>query len=117
MSTNLQRSFGDDSRPDEAGIEGSGERDVGRALNDGAAVGEEGEGVGRTFEAEEKFVEADLPMRGEAIAHGGEVDGAMMLVDLDGVAAAERDVRTAFAGKMSEDCARRRRCSPGGAGW
>lgn len=42
-------------------------------------------------------------MAGEAEAEVGEVDGAVMLVDLDGVAAAEGDVRAAFAGEMGED--------------
>ena len=42
-------------------------------------------------------------MGGEAVAHGGEVDGAMVLVDLDGVAAAEGDVRAAFSGEVGED--------------
>ena len=40
---------------------------------------------------------------GEAVAHGGEVDGAVVLVDLDGVAAAEGDVGAAFAGEVGED--------------
>ncbi len=48
-----------DSGADEAGVEGAGEGDVGGALDEGAAVGEEGEGVGRTLEAEEEVVEAD----------------------------------------------------------
>ena len=39
-----------------------------------------------------------VPWGCEAGAHGGEVDGAVVLVDLDGVAAAESDVRTAFSG-------------------
>ena len=39
----------------------------------------------------------------ETVAHGDEVDGAVMLVDLDGVSAAEGDVRAAFAGEMGED--------------
>ena len=39
----------------------------------------------------------------EAGAHGGEVDGPVMLVDLDGVAAAESDVGAVAAGKMGED--------------
>jgi hypothetical protein len=34
------------SGADEAGVEGAGEGDVGGALDEGAAVGEEGEGVG-----------------------------------------------------------------------
>ena len=58
--------------------------------------------MGRTLEAEEEIIEADLAVRSEAVAHGGEVDRAMVLVDLDGVASAERDVGTAFAGEMSE---------------
>ena len=55
------------------------------------------------FEAEKEVVEADGTMRGEAGAHGGEVDGAVVLVDLDGVSAAEGDVRTAFSGEVRED--------------
>ena len=43
----------DFSGADEAGVEGAGEGGVGGALDDGAAVGEEGEGVGWAFEAEE----------------------------------------------------------------
>jgi len=42
-------------------------------------------------------------MGAEAVAHGGEVDGAVMLMDLDGVSAAEGDVRAAFAGEVRED--------------
>ncbi len=53
-----------DSGADEARVEGAGDGDVGGALNDGAAVGEEGEGVGRTLEAEEEIVEADGDRRG-----------------------------------------------------
>ena len=45
----------------------------------------------------------DVGVEGEAVAHGGEVDGAVVLVDLDGVAAAEGDVGAAFAGEMGED--------------
>jgi hypothetical protein len=54
--------------------------------------------VGRTAEAEEEIVEPDGSVRGEAGAHRGEVDGAVVFVDLDGVAAAESDVRAAFSG-------------------
>jgi hypothetical protein len=86
------------SGADEAGVEGAGEGDVGGALDEGAAVGEEGEGVGWAFEAEKQVVEADGAVGGKAVAHSGEVDGAVVLVDLDGVAAAEGDVGTAFPG-------------------
>ena len=44
-----------------------------------------------------------VPWGCEAGAHGGEVDGTVVLVDLDGVAAAEGDVRAAFAGEVGED--------------
>jgi len=90
------------SGADEAGVEGTGQGDVGGSLNDGAAIAEEGEGVGRALKAEEKIIEADLPMGCEAVAHGGEVDGTVVLVNLDGVSSAEGDVGTAFAGEMSE---------------
>ena len=76
------------SGTDETGVEGAGESDVGGALDEGAAVGEESEGMGRALESEKKVVEADGAVRGEAVAHGDEVDGAMVLVDLYGVAAA-----------------------------
>jgi hypothetical protein len=84
----------------EAGVEGAGEGDVGGALNETTAVGEESEGVGWAFEAEEEIVEAEILNIGvgdEAVAHGGEVYGTVVLVDLDGVAAAEGDVRTALS--------------------
>ncbi len=54
-------------------------------------------------ETEEEVVEADGPVGLEAVAHGGEVDGAVMLVDLDGVAAAEGDVGAPFPGEVGED--------------
>ena len=40
-------------RADETGVERARESDVGGALDKGAAVGEEGEGVRAAFEAEE----------------------------------------------------------------
>jgi hypothetical protein len=93
------------SATDEAGVEGSGEGDVGGSLDETAAVGEEGEGVGWALETEEEIVEADflnIAVGSEAVAHGGEVDGAMVLVDLYGVSAAEGDVRAADAGEVGE---------------
>ena len=62
--------------------------------------------MGSALEAEEHVVGAevlDVGVLGEAVAHGGEVDGAVTLVDLHGVAAAEGDVGAAFAGEMGED--------------
>ena len=58
---------------------------------------------GRAVEAKEEVVETDGAMGLEAVAHGGEVDWAVVLVDLDGVASAEGDMRAAFAGQVDED--------------
>jgi hypothetical protein len=91
------------SGADEAGVEGAGEGDVGGALDETAAVGEEGEGVGWVLEAEEEIVETDGAVGAEAVAHGAEIYWAVMLVDLDGVAAAEGDVRAADACEVRED--------------
>jgi hypothetical protein len=94
------------SRADEAGVEGAGEGDICGALNETAAVGKEGKGVEAALEAEEQVIEADflnIAVGGEAVAHGGEVYGAVVLVDLDGVAAAEGDMRAADAGEVRED--------------
>ena len=71
------------SGADETGVERAGKGDVGGALDEAAAVGEEGEGVGWAVEAEEEVVETDWTVGLEAVAHGGEVDGAVVLVDLD----------------------------------
>ena len=91
------------SGADETSVECAGEGDVGSALDESAAVGEEGEGVRGQVEAEEEVVVANAAVRGEADAHGGEVDRAVVLVNLDGVAAAESDVGAADAGEMGED--------------
>src|SRR6185437_7941908 len=72
------------------------------ALDERAAVGEEGEGVGAAAELEQQPVLADIAVGTEAVGSGGQVDGAMMFVDLDGVAAAESDMRSAFATKMGK---------------
>ncbi len=94
------------SGADEAGVEGAGDGDVGGALHDGAAVGEDGEGVRAAAETEEEVVGAEVlnvGVAGEAGAQGVEVDGAVVLVDLHGVAAAESDVGAVLAGEVGED--------------
>ena len=58
--------------------------------------------MGRSLETEEEVVETDGSMRGEAGTHGGEVYRTMVLVDLDGVAAAERDVGPTLSGEVGE---------------
>ena len=91
---------------DEAGVEGAGEAGVGGALDEGAAVGEDGEGVGRVGEAEEEAVGACVLNLAEALETGfqlGEIQGVVVLVDLDGVAAAEGDVGALVSGEGAED--------------
>ncbi|MCU1222893.1 MAG: hypothetical protein JWQ42_986 [Edaphobacter sp.] len=68
--------------------------------------------MGWALETKEEVVEANLSVRGEAITHGGEVDWAVMLVDLDGVATTEGDVGAAFACEMGEEA-----LAADGAGW
>ena len=93
-------------RTDEAGVEAAGVGGVGGSLNDSASVGEDGDGVLTATETEEEIVAAEvveIGVQGEAFSEGGEVDGARVLVDLYGVAAAEGDVGAAFAGEVGED--------------
>jgi len=54
------------------------------------------------LETQEEIVALDVAVRGEALFHLGEIDGAETLVDLDGVAAAEGDVGAAFAAEVDE---------------
>jgi hypothetical protein len=82
----------------EASIKGTGEGYIGSPLNQSAAVGKESDGVRGALETEEEVVEADVAVGSEAVAHGSEVYRTMMLMYLDGVTTAERDVRPAFAG-------------------
>lgn len=54
------------------------------------------------LEAKEHAVAADVSVRAKAGGQLGEVDGAGVLVDLDGVAAAEGDVGAALAAQVAE---------------
>jgi len=56
-------------------------------------------------EAEQVGGGADFAEGLEAELEGGEVEWAVVLVDLDGVAAAEGDVGAGLAGEMAEDAA------------
>jgi hypothetical protein len=89
-------------RADESRVQAAGKRDVSCSLNDGAAVWEEGESVLSAPEAEQQVVAQDVTVRTETVLHFGEIDGAGALMDLDGVAATERDVRAALAAQMGK---------------
>jgi len=85
-----------------SGIQTSCHGRVGGALNDGAAVGEQGHLVGLAPEFQDEIVVPDDAVRLEAAVHLDEVDGALALMDLHGIPAAQGDVRAAFAGEMNE---------------
>src|ERR1035437_8982896 len=93
------------SGADKTGVKGARHGDVRGPLNDGSAIGEEGESVRPAAEAQQEVVGAevyDVGMGCEAGTHGGEVDRAGVLVGLDGIAAAQGDVGAILAGKVGE---------------
>jgi len=55
-----------------------------------------------TGEAQEELVAADFAERLEAGLEGEKIDGAVVFVDLDGVASAESDVWSAFSSEVAE---------------
>ena len=94
------------SGSDEAGVEGAGKGNVGGALDDGPTVVEEGKGVFATAKAEQEVVGSkvlEVVLEGEPCVESVEVDGAIVLMDLDRIATAECDVGAAFAGEVGED--------------
>ena len=84
------------------GIKAAGDGGIGCAFDDGAAIGEEGEFVGIAPELQDKVVVFDLSMRLEAARHFGEVHGALALVNLDGVASTQRNLRAMRSGEVRE---------------
>ena len=89
-------------RPHESGVQAARDGGVGGALDDGAAVGEERQFVGVAPELEHELVVADGAVRLQARGDFVEVNWTLALVDLHGVAPAERDVRASFAGQVNE---------------
>ena len=87
---------------DETGVEAAGNGGIGGAFDDGAAVGEEGHLVGGVPEFQDEVIVADRAVGLKAEAHLCEVDRALALMDLHGIPAAQRDVRTSLPGKMNE---------------
>ena len=53
-------------------------------------------------ELEQQTILADFAVGSEAVGGSGEIDRAVVLVNLDGVAAAQCDVGAAFAAEMGE---------------
>ena len=82
------------STADKTRIQAAGEGDVRGALYQRAAVGEDGDGVVSALETQQKLVEIYLSMGFQAPPHLGKVDRPVMLMDLYGVPAAQRDLGT-----------------------
>ncbi len=90
---------------DETSVEGAGENGVGGALDQGSAVGEDGDRLFAAAKAKQQGVGAEVVDLGLASERGlerGKIERALMLVDLDGVASAECDVRARGAGEVVE---------------
>jgi len=85
-----------------AGIERAGEPGIRSSLHQRAAIREDGEGVLAALEAQQQSISPDLSQRAEACRQRGEIDGAIVLVDLHGVAAAEGDVGAGIAGERTK---------------
>ncbi len=75
-----------------------------RAFDDGAAIGEDGQFVGWDAKAEQEIVVANFRRwrRSETAAEIGEIEFAAALVDLNGIAAAHRDLRLRLAIEINE---------------
>src|SRR5207244_464596 len=65
-------------------------------------VGKERDFVRLVPELQHKIIVADGPMGLQALSHFSEAERTLALVNLDGVASAERDVGVAFSRKMHE---------------
>jgi hypothetical protein len=85
------------SGADKTGVKTASQGCVGCTLNQGAAIGEYCYDVIAPFEAKQEIVGADFAVGTESCFHFGEVNGAVMLVNLYRIASAERNVRTSFA--------------------
>ena len=90
------------SVPDVTGVETASNCRVRRALDDGATVRKERDLVGWAVELQHKSVVADLTQGFETSANFGKIHGPLAFVNLDRIAAAERDMRPAFTGQMNE---------------
>lgn len=88
---------------DVAGVQGAGGGGIRGALEDGAAVRENGHFVGGDAKAEKEFIVADVGDSGsQTTFQSGQVESAMVFVNLDRIAAAHGDVRLGVAMKVAE---------------
>ena len=100
------------SVPHVSRIEASRHSSVGGPFNDGPSIWEQRDLEWIFGELEHKVVLADLTVRGESLAHLGQINRPRMLVNLHRVSSAKRNVWTPFAGQVNELLACRRSGTP-----
>ena len=87
---------------DEARVQAAGDRRIRCSFDDGTAIGEEGYFVGIAPELKDKIIVANLAVRGQANSEFLEVDWPLTFMNLDGISAAERDLRAVFPGEVNK---------------
>ena len=75
---------------------------VGRALDDGSAIGKQSHFVRFFPELQDEVSMADAAVSLKTLAQVAEINGAMMLVNLDRIASAKRNLRATGPGQMNK---------------
>ena len=88
---------GQESDAYKTSVEGAGEASIRGSLHQGTAIREDGEGVFAAAEAHQHAVHPDVSEGAKAGGKRGQIDRAMVFVDLHGISAAECDVRARIA--------------------
>lgn len=86
----------------ETGVQAAGYGGISGTFDDGAAIREQRHLVGIAPELEDKVIMAHRAVGLQPSIHLGEVDGTLPLMNLHGISAAQRDVRSPFAGEVDE---------------
>lgn len=84
------------------GVQAASNCRVGRAFDDGTAIGKEGHFVGIVPELQHEVIVPDHAVGLEAAIHLREIDWPLVLVNLHGVATAERNMRSPFSREMDK---------------
>ena len=90
------------SAADIACVQTARNRRVRRSFDDCPAVGKQGHLVGLMPEFEDKLIVPHRAMRPQTSRHLGEVDRTLLFMNLDGISAAERDVRPPLSRQVDE---------------
>ena len=85
---------------DEARVQTSRDRRIDRSFDNRAAIGKQCHLIGVRPEFQNEFIVPHPAVGREAVAHFRQVEGALPLVDLDRIPAAQSDVRAPFSRQM-----------------